>query len=765
MPKVKLCASRITALLSAAILPAVAGAQTSQTIRIVTYNTQGDVSSPSPTGVLPYLETVLEGIGQEDYVGDNVQQLPDVIALQETTSNSTTVTPIVNALNSYYGSNIFGSSTYQATTSDGVTDGGGPNALIYNQDTLNLIASVGVGTPESGTNGEFRQVVRYEFQPIADEGTNAGIFYVYDSHYKSGSASTKDDGSTDGALRNGEAQIIRNDEAANLPANASVLYVGDYNMDGSTEAGYQTITAPDSPSGVDQGQGFDPLNPTDNYNETWNSAYTSILTEKDTELEYRDDIEMMTSNVYSGSPGDLNLIANSYHAFGNNGSVGYEQSVNQSANTALNDINGHGSLTSSQVLSAMNASLGSDHLPVVADYSILIGATWSAGSGSWSNSANWAVSAIAQQAGEAANFVNSGTGAAVVTLDGNWTAGSVSFSAPYGYTLAPGSGGTLTLTTPNGGGAVYANSSATISAPINVPGALILATQPLSTLTISGSIGGAGYLWLEGNGNGTVNLSGANAYAGATVANSGNLVISSAAALPSTTTLAIGITGLNSNVSLAPGIGAVALQGLTIIDGSLDIANNAVVLTYGAGVDPASAIQSYLASGYNGGQWNGSGIISSTVSAENASQTQLIYSIGYADGADGTTSVPSGEIEIMPTLAGDAKLQGNVVFGDFQILAEYFGQTGGWDEGNFAYGASIDFGDFQMLAQDFGSSASGLSASEIASLNQFAAQFGDELVANADGNGFHVVSVPEPAAAALLAGALLAVIAPRRRRR
>jgi len=41
--------------------------------------------------------------------------------------------------------------------------------------------------------------------------------------------------------RNGEAKIIRNDEANNLPVNARVLYVGDYNVTSSGEAGYQTI--------------------------------------------------------------------------------------------------------------------------------------------------------------------------------------------------------------------------------------------------------------------------------------------------------------------------------------------------------------------------------------------------------------------------------------------------------------------------------------------------------------------------------------------
>jgi len=56
-----------------------------------TYNTQDDVSSPTPAGAIPYLATTIEGIGQQKYVGDGILQLPDIIALQETTSNAATV--------------------------------------------------------------------------------------------------------------------------------------------------------------------------------------------------------------------------------------------------------------------------------------------------------------------------------------------------------------------------------------------------------------------------------------------------------------------------------------------------------------------------------------------------------------------------------------------------------------------------------------------------------------------------------------------------
>jgi hypothetical protein len=155
--------------------------------------------------------------------------------------------------------------------------------------------------------------------------------------------------------------------------------------------------------------------------------------------------------------------------------------------------------------------------------------------------------------------------------------------------------------------------------------------------------------------------------------------------------------------------GPTTFSGSLTVDpgGTLDVQSNTVMFDYAAGFDPAANLVSYLTTGYSGGAWNGTGIISSTVAAENASQSKLIYSVGYADGADGIVAgLTSGEFEIMPTLSGDAKLQGNVVFGDFQLLSQYFGQPGSWDEGNFTYNSVVNFGDFQLLSQNFGQAAS-----------------------------------------------------------
>jgi hypothetical protein len=86
----------------------------------------------------------------------------------------------------------------------------------------------------------------------------------------------------------------------------------------------------------------------------------------------------------------------------------------------------------------------------------------------------------------------------------------------------------------------------------------------------------------------------------------------------------------------------------------------------------------------------------------------IMACVSYAGRADGIAGLPSGQILIMPTLAGDSKMQGNVVFGDFQLLSQYFGSGGSWDDGNFTFGSTVNFGDFQLLSQNFGANSSNL---------------------------------------------------------
>jgi hypothetical protein len=225
-------------------------------------------------------------------------------------------------------------------------------------------------TPTPG-NGEYRQVVRYEFQPVADTGSN-GIFYVYVVHAKSLANGSQTDDENDQAA---EATIIRNDEAT-LPANSSVLYIGDFNADGTvtTNGGSTRYPSLAEMTSSGQGQAVDPLNST-NAAEYWtgNSTYKGILSESATDLNYRDDLQLMTTNVYNGTTGGLEYVNGTLHSFGNNGTTTLGDSVDDGSDTALNsDLYEDGSsfITASQLYSYLTTA--SDHLPVVADYTIAI---------------------------------------------------------------------------------------------------------------------------------------------------------------------------------------------------------------------------------------------------------------------------------------------------------------------------------------------------------------------------------------------------------
>jgi fibronectin-binding autotransporter adhesin len=314
----------------------------------------------------------------------------------------------------------------------------------------------------------------------------------------------------------------------------------------------------------------------------------------------------------------------------------------------------------------------------------------------------------------------------------------------------------------NGGTLQFNNYTSALTlngANVSIGAATGSASTLTGAITDSGSSTNVTYA-----GPGTLALNGANTYSGATNVNAGELKFATASALPATTTLTVGTAMSTAETQLAAVGGAFTLAGLTVNAGStLDVTSNKLIIDYGS-ADPIAAIQSYLSDGHAAG-WASGEISSSTVAGLNKSQTHLIYSVGYADGADGMiTGLASGEIEVIPTIAGDAKLLGDVVFGDFQVLAQYFGKAGTWDQGNFAYGPTITFGDFQMLAQDFGSTSGGLTAGEVSSLQSFAAQFGEQLEPNADGVGFTLVSVPEPASIGLVAAAGLGMLARRRRR-
>jgi len=493
-----------------------AAAQT-RTLRIVTFNIEADSSGTAP---LPGLIApsggsvtnggVLEGIGEE-IVGSDPAQPLDILALQETTSNTSTVTPIVNGLNAYYNApGMYSNSTYQATEEGGSpSSGNGPNALVYNTTTVQLLASVPVdppgGTSKLGSSsGEYREVMRYEFAPAGVTPTAANEFYIYVSHYKADSGAQYD------ADRLGEARIIRTNETS-LPANARVLYVGDYNPDdGSGEPGYQTIISNTAPNGIVQGGGIDPMNLSGATNLNWSNGSLIIQnTESTTDLRYRDDLQVMTTNVYYGTPGGLAYVPGTYHVFGNNGTTAYEHSVG-SGNSALTNLVSSGSypyqyLTAAQLYSDLTTA--SDHLPVVADYTIPLSPNppvTAFTAGPTSGTAPLSVS-----------FTNLSTGATNYSWalgDGNTstlTNAANTYTNPGAYSVtltSVGPGGTNTLTRAN---------YILVAYPPPVAGFTGGPTNGIAPLSVSFtnlSTGATNYSWALGDGNTSTLANPANTY-------------------------------------------------------------------------------------------------------------------------------------------------------------------------------------------------------------------------------------------------------------
>ena len=233
------------------------------------------------------------------------------------------------------------------------------------------------------------------------------------------------------------------------------------------------------------------------------------------------------------------------------------------------------------------------------------------------------------------------------------------------------------------------------------------------TLMISGNegLGGAGPFTLKVNGGGshvvsgslTVNPTGVLALAGGTVTASGPMVnngqitgygtINAVAGLTNNTT--IGLTG-NMNLN-----GALTIPA----GGKIDIANNSLQIGYGSGASPASTIRGYILTGYNNGQWNGTGIDSSAAAADASHRT----AIGYADSADGVVQGQvANTVLVRYTIMGDANLDGTVNFADLVTLAQHYGQSNAtWDQGDFNYDGVVNFSDLVLLAQNYGQVVSG----------------------------------------------------------
>jgi autotransporter-associated beta strand protein len=269
------------------------------------------------------------------------------------------------------------------------------------------------------------------------------------------------------------------------------------------------------------------------------------------------------------------------------------------------------------------------------------------GNSNWNNSGNWTLG-IPHLAGNAAQFGTDGgaiTAASInVSLDANETVGTITFNAGTSYSINQGGSNTLTLDDTGGTnvGISVLNGNDSIGVPIRLNGSLGVSVASSDLLSISGSIanGTATAPALSLSGGGTLVLTGANTYSGATSITAGTLQLGSGGALAT------------SSVNVSSGAGLTISSGGTItstpnllVNGTAtfnNTADNVGSLTGAGTVNLAPTALTITSSGTFSGSITGSGALAISSGTLELASPGSIASASAAVSSGATLTIDSG---------------------------------------------------------------------------------------------------------------------------